>query len=56
MRYLTFCLAILLGLSGYINGGTIDPAVDDSQYIEYGKNTNALFQYEAYIVNKVVKK
>lgn len=37
MRYLTFCLAILLGLSGYINGGTIDPAVDDSQYIEYGK-------------------
>jgi len=36
MRYLIFSLAILLGLSGFTQAGTIDPTVDDSKYIEYG--------------------
>ena len=36
MRYLIFSLAILLGLSGFVHAGTIDPTVDDSKYIEYG--------------------
>lgn len=37
MRYLLLSLAILLGLSGYVHGGTIDPTVNDSKYVEYGK-------------------
>ena len=37
MRYLVLSLAILLGLSGFVHAGTIDPTVNDSKYIEYGK-------------------
>jgi hypothetical protein len=36
MRYLILSLAILLGLSGCLHAGTIDPTVKDSKYIEYG--------------------
>ena len=37
MRHLVLSLAILLGLLGFAQAGTIDPTVNDSKYIEYGK-------------------
>jgi hypothetical protein len=37
-RYIYLCLLIILSIgSHYINAGTIDPSISDSQYLKYGE-------------------
>lgn len=51
MKYLILC--ILLLLSGYSNAGTIDPSVDDSKYIEYGKGYECVLPIMGILNDKV---